>query len=244
MFTTPDTVHIHIGVDRVFENLFSFAICEDVLSFLDKSVHIFSTKEYAHYLQKPIDIGTGVAVSEVMKDATILANTVVISRPRFLFPGGPMNVAQDYKKSFYKLKSIENMFSGSKVVFHILLTDHLSYLTNKKLKVVGDVERYSWIPFVDSVQGAISDESRLCVWGAESPKQTAANLIANILEIDLAEAEFTSERCLNWKKFKVPNSNEAPDKETSNHILDLDVAFEKDISYFETRPYQFVNSGF
>ena len=119
-----------------------------------------------------------------------MPGTLVLSRPKFLYAGTPMNCEDKVNSSLYKLVGIQSAFAEFKVVFHLFLTDHLTYLFGHRQKDIGidQVKRCSWIPLVNGIRSNLHQNSELHIWDAENKPLFQQRLLTDFLGLPVSTA--------------------------------------------------------
>ncbi|MCK0138104.1 hypothetical protein [Aliiroseovarius sp. F47248L] len=159
-------IHAHIGVDTVFENIFKNIIMPASSDSSNSKTKLVTNVEYKQYLRDSIDRGTPINTTDIVEKLGFRSGALVISRPRFLFSGTPLNNSNVSITAFYKLDGLQNAFSEFRVVFHLFITDHLDYLASGQRKGLTNamVQNCSWLPLIEAIQSKLKTGNALNVW--------------------------------------------------------------------------------
>lgn len=181
----PETseVHIHLGVDGVLENVFDLLYGGVALNESNTNTHYMPPDVYRKELRQAVD-------SANLPDFTYPkqsdARNLLISRPRMLFPGKPMNCIDENHIPLTKLDHLQRIFSGYKVCFHVLLTDHISYLFRYQKFLSAHPERArsaTWQPLVNAIRSKLFTGNDLLIWNAEDFELFLTAFLENILKV-------------------------------------------------------------
>ena len=223
--TAPKTIHFHIGPDRVFEELFRqvFAPFSD-----DVNLSFVSSEDYRKHFRDAVDGGLDQEIPQILNDVCSTAETIVLSRPRLLFDGAPMNV--NGGGSFYKLDTIQKGFQGHKVIFHLFLTDHLGYLMRSAQpeSLSASNKQFSWVPLVQTVSSKVLQGNELLVWNAEG-KEFVQTFLSATTGLTGQKLDDLMAKILRTEKVPTPEAEEQFASQAALDVFDLDAAFENDI---------------
>ena len=94
-----------------------------------------------------------------------------------------MNTQAGATSSLYKLDGLQEAFSNYRLVFHLFITDHLTYLFGLGIRsvILQPNSAVSWMPLVDAVRTKIRDQNELRVHDAENAKIFHRRLMAELL---------------------------------------------------------------
>lgn len=180
-------LHVHLGVDSVFEDLFERLFEERVLNEDNTDIWYITAEVYRHALRNAVDSAATPAVTFQEKD---FDRDLLISRPRMLFPGSPLNCSTKISKLTYKLENIQHIFSGRKILFHLFLTDHISYLYQHQKYVAANPERAldaTWRPLIEALVSKVLGTNELQIWNAEDSAECFSLVLDDILRVPKAD---------------------------------------------------------
>lgn len=175
-------VHLHIGVDKVFEELFDVLFETRILNSQNARVAYVSPDAYRSHIRPLVDAASP-PLSSFSEDKD--QYDTFVSRPRMIFNGAPMNCSETIRNQLYKLEHLQAIFENRMVVFHLLLTDHVSYLYNhrKSMDASPDVEP-SWTRLIEAVSSKVRDGNVLRVWNAEEIEIFLPPFLSSVFKMD------------------------------------------------------------
>ncbi|MEL7388988.1 MAG: hypothetical protein AAFN76_04340 [Pseudomonadota bacterium] len=231
-----EIIHFHLGVENVFSGLFAKMFSVPLFEEFDTGVKLVSSDQFALHFK---DVINGI-IPEQYEEFPLDADTkaLIISRDRFLLAGEPLNQKLSIKGQLYKIDNVQKFFPETKIVFHLFVTDHVTYLESKKNSDFTNWKSSTWAPLVDGVLERISAPNELWVWGAESYEKTAKSMMVNLLGTHEPEADAFYD-----EYFKQDPKRGAIAKEliSEDVQLELDMMYEADLSYFGQRPFRFLD---
>ena len=174
-------LHVHLGVDNLFEDFFERLFSKNILNDQNTLVSFVDADTYRQKFRSTVDAAEA-PLFRFEEEAG--SRDLMFSRPRMIFPGKPLNCSSGYLKLLYKLEKIQSIFSGRKVIFHVFLADHLSYLFRHEKYVEANSEAAraaSWTTLINSIKEQIINENQLFVWNAEEPDQFLRKFSRNSL---------------------------------------------------------------
>lgn len=188
-------IHFHLGADGVYENIFTSAAASVRKSLGDNSFFHLDSHEFETLLQKPIQAADKSSTDIALDGLFRRANTIAISRPKFLFSGSPLTAEGSFERGLYKLKFISEFSKSYEIDFHFFIVDHVAYLANhsKFLSSVSSGTFFpSWIPVIEAIKEVVGGESRLYVWNAEHPRELEEELctvLGDDRSLDISEVK-------------------------------------------------------
>jgi len=190
------TIHIQIGADSVFENALERIAGTALLEQSPRRVTFVPDAMYKKHFRRIVDSGQVFVGNEGFDEFSMNADTLILSRPRFLFLGLPMNTEAGAAKALYKLDTIQSAFSDFKVIFHFFLVDHLTYLFGPKKRDISLIPNsyVSWLPIINGVTNRLQEGNELVLQEAEDPKNLYVGLLEEVLGFSGLEAE---DSCIN-----------------------------------------------
>lgn len=218
-------IHFHIGLDGVFDSLFTSIFHENPVG---QNCYYFSDEEYRRDLREFIDGGNHTGLSEAIKKIDGAADTVAISRHRLLFDGSPSNLGGI--SGLYKLGVIQEGLDDFQLVFHLFLCDHLAYLFRSfpSGNFFHSQSDFSWLPLVQAIALEIRQGHQLLVWGAEG-RAFVERFVSEILHFPAKEASSLSRKIMVARKDGQHELEERFAEKIGLDPYDLDVAYERDI---------------
>jgi hypothetical protein len=190
MSAADNTIHIHIGVDNVMEEVLGRALSPEIASANNHDFTFIHDKFYKKYFRDSIDNGVLLDTSKVLSYISQMPGVLVLSRPKFLYTGTPINFGDKENLSLYKLVCIQRAFAEFRVVFHLFLTDHLTYLFYHRQKDIGldQVKRCSWLPLVSGIRSNLHQNGELRIWDAENKSLFQQRLLTDFLGLPVSTA--------------------------------------------------------
>lgn len=185
-------LHVHLGVDGVFENLFERLFTERAFNKGGTDISYLKAEAYRRELRDVVD-GASIPIFTFPEEA--FSRKLLISRPRMLFPGTPLNCGTEVRKLVYKLDNIQQIFSGRRIQFHLLLTDHISYFYGHQKYVSLNsqlVLSATWQPLITAVSSRLLDGNSLQIWNAEELEQFLPLFFNDALRIANADMRAVS----------------------------------------------------
>lgn len=182
-------LHVHLGVDNVFENLFERLFEEGALNESNTKIWYVTADLYRESLRDAVD-SASIPIVTFLEDA--FDRDLLISRPRMLFPGSPLNCGTEIRRLTYKVEHIQHIFSGRRILFHLFLTDHISYLYQHQKYVSSNPKQVfnaSWQPLIEAVASKILDKNELQIWNADEPAQFLNMVLEDILRVPETELD-------------------------------------------------------
>lgn len=231
-------IHIHLGVDNVFENAFEMIASLSIVEASPQLITHIPNAMYKRYFRSAVDSGHGILMSDKLNLLGLETGNLIISRPRFLYTGLPMNTEAGATKALYKLDSIQTAFSEFKLVFHLFVVDHLTYLFGLQKHDVSLVpdSRVSWAPLVNGVRARLRDANELHVQDAEKPVSFHQLLIMELLgHNEEAAAALHKKHSFGDEQQLPPDELEARAKSAGWNVDVLDDSYTRDtLQLFET----------
>ena len=183
-------IHIHIGTDNVFEDAFERIANLKTTEPIPQKVNFVPNEMYQKHFRGAVDSGHGFVSNEALEIMGLDSGNLILSRPRFLYTGVPLNTEAGVVKTLYKLDSIQSALAEFKLVFHLCVTDHLTYLFDAKKRDVSLIPDsfVSWQPLVEKVNGRLLPGNELAVHDAENPSSLYEELTGEILGFSKSEA--------------------------------------------------------
>lgn len=181
MKTDKPKVHVHIGLDGVIENVFDLIFAPKPARKIGADIAYMSPKTYRRELREEVDAAT---LPTLRYPISQPEQSILISRPRMLFPGAPLNCIEPSRVPLLKLEHIQSIFQEHQVCFHILLTDHLSYLFQHQKFVSKNpkaVSKASWQPLIKAIRAKLIGNSELFIWNAEDFELFLTAFMQNVL---------------------------------------------------------------
>ena len=161
-------------------------------------------------------------------------DVLVLSRPKFLSEGKPSNLQTDFSKHDLKLRRLLDVFSPMNITCHFAVQDHCSYLMNRKTKnfPIDILGGSSWFPIVSFLKNAASNyiNAEVKVWDLSQDNDDVLYFLASIFACSVDT--FMSDKSISSRveqkpKFWVRQERRAED--LGWDLLDLDIAFERDV---------------
>ena len=176
-------VHVHIGVDGVLANFFDLLFAEEAKISESTNIAYMAPMTYRNELREAVD---SASLPLMRYENHLSKSNILISRPRMLFPGTPLNTIDPKLIPLTKLEHIQQIFSQYKVCFHILLTDHISYLYRHQKFVAintNSILLATWQPLVKAVRSKLHANNELFVWNAEEFEFFATAFLKKVMNI-------------------------------------------------------------
>ncbi|MEO9516005.1 MAG: hypothetical protein ABJH45_21230 [Paracoccaceae bacterium] len=234
------TLHFHIGVDNVFESSFENVVSLPPVGTNPVQITYIPEEFYKANFRNAVDMGQKVVLKETIgnfrtgtKDTATSAEALALSRPRFLNVGSPMNMEGGAVKAVYKLESFQSVFSEIKIIFHVFITDHLTYLfgLSKASNSLPACSSVSWVPLVECIRSVLEDGNELKVHNAEALGPFHKSLIMDLLRHDKKTASAIYQKHLSPVDRPVPPSEvEARASAAGWDVEMLDDCFAQDLS--------------
>lgn len=187
MTSGKNVVHIHLGVDGVLENIFDLLYQGGALNPENSNTSYMNPNTYREQFRQAVDSAM-LPILRYPSDPT--GRDLLISRPRMLYPGAPLNCIGPERLPLAKLEHLQHIFSDYKVKFHLLLTDHVSYLyMHQKFlsKNAQQTSTVSWQTLIQSIRSKLLGDSKLCIWNAEDSELFLMAFLKNGLKIPEAD---------------------------------------------------------
>lgn len=189
-------LHVHLGVDGLFETLFEALYGQNLLNEQNTEISYVTAEVYRAELRTAVDAAAPPMFSFTEEE---FSRNLLISRPRMVFPGAPLNCVGESLKHLYKLEHLQRIFSGRTVFFHLFLTDHISYFFKHQKYVAANPEivfSATWMPLVEAVLSKVFDGNELHVWNAEELQQFLPMFLDGVLRVAPAEQDAIVKRAL------------------------------------------------
>lgn len=189
-------IHIHIGVDSVFEGALRRLFVSDILRVPGKDVGFFSEAMYKKHLRGAVDGGYMVSTNEAFDGFDFATCELVVSRPRFLFSGEAMNTEKGVLKAAYKIGSIQAALSEFHIKFHLFIVDHLTYLFGLKNTGTSLVPNsiISWLPLIEHIEKSLLPGNEISIKNAENPVIFYDGLLSEMFGFPTAERRMLCDR--------------------------------------------------
>ncbi len=183
MNSESPTIHVHLGVDNLFEDTFKRLLSPSLQQDGKPQIDYVPDAFYKQHYRAAVDGGHIVLRADELANAGFETNILALSRPRFFYTGSPMNTQAGATSSLYKLDGLQEAFSNYRLVFHLFITDHLTYLFGLGIRsvILQPNSAVSWMPLVDAVRTKIRDQNELRVHDAENAKIFHRRLMAELL---------------------------------------------------------------
>ncbi|MGC3939432.1 hypothetical protein ACOTTU_16630 [Roseobacter sp. EG26] len=176
-------LHVHLGIDSVVEDLFENLFTQNILNAQNTDVRYVTAQIYRRELRDAVD-NASIPVTQFPRQ--MAGHNLLLSRPRMIFPGIPLNCIGKGLQLAYKLKQLQHIFVEHKVCFHLFLTDHLSYLFHHQKYVASNSERAmsaTWRPLIDVVLSGVFDGNELYVWNSEELTHFLPDFLQDVLNV-------------------------------------------------------------
>ncbi|WP_147391898.1 hypothetical protein [Paracoccus onubensis] len=180
---TRKTAHIHIGTDGAAPKLATAVMRDLARRNRAKGFHFVDDGEFGKVLRGAIGAADHSAARASVMDLSASSDTLLFSRPKFMYAGQPLNFPGALEKSVYKLTFFQSILQDFDVILHLLVTDHVTYLASHAdvLEKTHPTDVLpSWLPFVSGLQKKLAENCEMIIWNAEHPEQVAAELYASI----------------------------------------------------------------
>ena len=151
--------------------------------YFGRDITYMSPKTYRRDLREGVDAATLPALRCPVSQPE---QTILISRPRILFPDALLNSIEPSRVQLLKLEHIQSIFQEHHVCFHMVLTDHLSYLFQQQKFVSKNpkaVSTASWQPLIRAIRAKLIGNSELFIWNAEDFELFLTAFMQNVLTI-------------------------------------------------------------
>lgn len=226
-------LHIQIGVDGVLEEMHRDLIRFCNLSKSSVGVDLLPDASFDAHLKEAINLAKYTDGDTLLDHEMRDAQSIIVSRPKFLYSGKPMNLDSYKVDATYKISTLQSFFSSTRIVFHLFVTDHVSYLYShlEWLRKNGADRPFTWVPLIESIRSKLTEPNKLCVWNAESANNTRSDYVAELFGASETDVDqfFTLEGSEPGSSAKLHSIVERDLLSVGADVHALDDAFETDL---------------